>query len=47
MRDLEELAEGFFRVWCSSVGLIANGSQIDRTGWDFFVEFPWGCFREY
>ena len=41
MRDLGELAEEFFRVWCTSAELIPNGSRFDRTGWDFFVEFPW------
>lgn len=41
MRDLGNMAESFFAAWCSSVGLIPNGSRIDRTGWDFFVEFPW------
>ena len=41
MRNLGDLSEDFFRVWCSSLGFIANSSKIDRTGWDFFVELPW------
>lgn len=40
MRDLGSLGQFIFGAWCSSVGLTANGSQIDKTGWDFFVEFP-------
>lgn len=40
MRDLGSLGQFIFAAWCSSVGLTANGSQIDKTGWDFFVEFP-------
>jgi hypothetical protein len=40
MRDLGSMGEENFKLWCDSVGLIANRSQIDRTGWDFFVEFP-------
>lgn len=40
MRDLGAMGESIFSFLCSSVGLIANGSQIDKTGWDFMVEFP-------
>ncbi|AWL29803.1 DUF4365 domain-containing protein [Acinetobacter defluvii] len=40
MRDLGQLGELAFQSWCAQVGLIANGSRIDKTGWDFFVEFP-------
>jgi len=40
MRDLGLMGESTFSLWCADVGLIPNGSQIDRTGWDFFVEFP-------
>ena len=40
MRDIGEMGESAFSLWCSSVGLIANSSKIDRTGWDFYVEFP-------
>lgn len=40
MRDLGLMGESAFSLWCSSVGLVANGSKIDKTGWDFFVEFP-------
>lgn len=40
MRDLGIMGESTFSLLCSSAGLIANGSQIDKTGWDYFVEFP-------
>ncbi|HQV24635.1 MAG TPA: DUF4365 domain-containing protein [Acinetobacter sp.] len=40
MRDLGLLGELAFQSWCAQEGLIANGSKIDKTGWDFFVEFP-------
>ena len=40
MRDLGTMGEHAFSLWCADVGLIANGSQIDKTGWDYFVEFP-------
>lgn len=41
MRDLGTMGESTFKLWCAEAGLIANGSQIDKTGWDFFVEFPY------
>jgi hypothetical protein len=34
------MGERIFGLWCDSVGLTANGSEVDETGWDFFVEFP-------
>jgi len=40
MRDLGLMGESTFTLWCADAGLIPNGSQIDKTGWDFFVEFP-------
>lgn len=40
MRDLGKMGEDTVSLWCSSVGLVANSSQIDKNGWDFFVEFP-------
>lgn len=40
MRDLGLLGELTFASWCAQEGLIANGSKIDKTGWDFFLEFP-------
>jgi len=39
MRDLGLLGESVFSQWCASAGLTANGSSVDKTGWDFFVEF--------
>lgn len=38
MRDLGVLGEVAFSQMCAEVGLINNGSQIDKTGWDFYVE---------
>lgn len=40
MRDLGQLGESTFAMWCAQVGLIANNSSIDKTGWDYYVEFP-------
>lgn len=40
MRDLGLMGESTFSLWCAEGGLIPNGSRIDKTGWDFFVEFP-------
>jgi hypothetical protein len=34
------MGESTFSLWCGQAGLVHNGSQIDRTGWDFYVEFP-------
>ncbi|MCU4373294.1 hypothetical protein KTH39_15930, partial [Acinetobacter ursingii] len=40
MRDLGQLGESTFAMWCAQVGLVANNSAIDKTGWDYYVEFP-------
>ncbi|HDL01167.1 MAG TPA: hypothetical protein ENH23_02930 [candidate division Zixibacteria bacterium] len=40
MRDLGTMGESTFNLWCADAGLFANGSKIDKTGWDFLVEFP-------
>ena len=40
MRDLGSMGESTFCLWCNSVGLVANRSRIDKTGWDFYIEFP-------
>ncbi|NTW77468.1 MAG: DUF4365 domain-containing protein, partial [Syntrophaceae bacterium] len=40
MKDLGEMGESVFRFWCAQSGLICNGSKIDKTGWDFYLEFP-------
>lgn len=40
MRDLGLMGESTFSLWCGDSGLIPNGSKIDKTGWDFYVEFP-------
>ena len=34
------MGESTFQLWCANSGLVANGSKIDKTGWDFLVEFP-------
>lgn len=41
MRDVGLMGESIFSLWCGEAGLIPNGSAIDKTGWDFFVEFPY------
>ncbi|EPQ9972179.1 hypothetical protein ACUYO0_004151 [Vibrio vulnificus] len=40
MRDLGLMGESAFTKWCAEVGLIPNSSNVDKTGWDFYVEFP-------
>lgn len=40
-RDLGPLGETEFSRLCHSVGITINKSAMDRTGWDFFIEFPW------
>jgi hypothetical protein len=40
MRNLGLMGESTFSLWCADAGLIPNGSIVDKTGWDFFVEFP-------
>lgn len=40
MKDLGQMGESTFNLWCAQAGLTANGSKVDKTGWDFFVEFP-------
>lgn len=41
MRDLGKMGEDIFSFWCNSVGLVINKSQQnDKTGWDYYVEFP-------
>ncbi len=39
-RDLGEMGESTLRLWCSQVGVAANKAQVDKTGWDFLLEFP-------
>ena len=40
MRDLGQLGESTFSMWCAQVSLVANPSMIDKTGWDFYLQFP-------
>lgn len=39
-RDLGGLGESQFENWSKQVGFTVNKSIIDRTGWDYLVEFP-------
>lgn len=39
MRDLGKMGESAFSQLCASAGLTANSSDVDKTGWDFLVEF--------
>lgn len=39
-RDLGLLGESTFAFWCVQAGLICNKSHVDKTGWDFYVEYP-------
>ncbi len=39
MRDLGKMGESAFSHLCASAGLTANSSDVDKTGWDFLVEF--------
>jgi hypothetical protein len=41
MRNLGLMGESFFSHLCAEDELIANGSVIDKTGWDFIVEFQY------
>lgn len=41
-RDVGAKGESAFTSWCADVGLIPNKSVMDRAGWDFLVEFPFG-----
>lgn len=40
MRNLGDLGESTFQVWCANEGIIHNCSVIDASGWDFFLELP-------
>lgn len=40
MRDLGGMGESFFDFWCRREGLTINPSIVDKTGWDYLVEFP-------
>mgnify|MGYP000156224688 CR=1 FL=1 len=39
MRDLGTMGETVFENICAQAGIACNGSKIDRTGWDYIVEF--------
>lgn len=39
-RDLGQMGESTMELWCAQAGLVANGSKIDKSGWDFYLEFP-------
>lgn len=40
MRNLGIMGEAAFLHLCAEESLICNKSQEDKTGWDYFVEFP-------
>ena len=39
-RDLGSLGELELQRWCNQVGIVANKSDVDKTGWDFILELP-------
>lgn len=38
-RDIGEIGQDHFKLWCTDNGLSAVAAKPDRFGWDFFVEF--------
>jgi len=40
LRDLSEMGERTLGIWAAQVGISANKSDPDKTGWDFFLELP-------
>lgn len=46
MRDVGRMGESAFCQWCASAGLTANSSNVDKTGWDFIVEFAFARRHE-
>ena len=38
-KDVGNMGESLFSAFCSTTGMVANKSDIDRHGWDFHVEF--------
>ncbi len=38
-RDIGELGQDHFKLWCTDNGLSAVAAKPDLFGWDFFVEF--------
>ncbi|NJO85173.1 MAG: hypothetical protein HC828_22120 [Blastochloris sp.] len=39
-RNLGLLGELALSTWCAQVGIVANKSEQDLTGWDYILEFP-------
>jgi len=39
-RDVGKMGESLVDFWASQVGITANKSNVDRTGWDCYLEFP-------
>lgn len=39
-RDLGGMGEAYFEHLCNEVGLVPTRIKQDKTGWDYFVEFP-------
>ncbi|MEQ6888758.1 hypothetical protein ABE957_08760 [Halomonas sp. CS7] len=40
MSDLGNVGEADFKKWCHQADLAVNVAFVDKTGWDFIVEFP-------
>lgn len=41
-QNLGELGESTLRLWMSQENAMLNKAYVDRTGWDFILEFPTG-----
>lgn len=39
-RDIGNSGESFFEHLCHSIGITPNKVTIDKTGWDYLIEFP-------
>ena len=40
-RNLGVMGETIFKAFCASVGIVANKSEQDEFGWDYYLEFPY------
>lgn len=40
MRNVGGMGESAFSLLCEDAGMFVNPSKVDKTGWDFLVEFP-------
>ena len=39
-RNLGKMGESCLLQWASEIGIVANRSSEDMTGWDYILEFP-------